>query len=255
VSGAPSRWERLALAAGVAFALAELGAFVFAMAFVVPTHAPVGSPPAETAAALGRYAPRIAVGTYLVTLPVPFLLLFLGGLVAVLRRAEGGGAPLTVAAAAAGVALAVVGPLGAVLSGLSAAVANLGGDPAVVAELDSITPLALALAGYPKAVLLGTTATLVLHGRLGPRWLAWTGYGVALLGLASTATIAARTLFPLVALQQVLFPLWIIALAGTLLARLPRPTPETTGTAGAPEQPYAGHLSPAGRVPQRRHAS
>jgi hypothetical protein len=78
---------------------------------------------------------------------------------------------------------------------------------------------------------------------------------VALLGLASTATIAARTLFPLVALQQVLFPLWIIALAGTLLARLPRPTPETTGTAGAPEQPDAGHVSPAGRVPQRRHAS
>jgi hypothetical protein len=253
----PSRWERLALAAGVAFALAELGAFVFALAFVIPTHAPVGAPPAETAAALGRYAPRIAAGTYLVTLPLPFLLLFLGGLVAVLRRAEGESAPLTVAAAAAGVVIAVVGPLGAVLSGLSAAVANLGGDPAVVAELDSITPLALALAGYPKAVLLGTTATLVLQARLGPRWLAWIGYGVALLGLASTATIAVRALFPLVALQQLLFPLWIIALAGTLLARSLHTAPNTPaapGTRGAMKEPYDGPALPIGRV-SRHQAS
>jgi hypothetical protein len=237
----PARWERLALGAGVAFGLVQLAAVVFAGAFVVPTHAPVGAAPAETAAALGRYAGRIAAGTYLMTLSVPFLLLFLGGLGPLLRRADGGGA-LAGAASAAGVALAVIGPLGAVLSGLSAPVAALGGDPAVVTELDSITPLALALAGYPTAVFLGATSVLLRHARLIPRALAWSGAALALLALGSTATIAVRALFPLVALQQLLFPLWVLVLAGGLLARTPRPVP--------PPAP-----APAGRVPLRGHAS
>jgi hypothetical protein len=223
VPGDSPRWERLALGAGVAYALTEVAALVFAAVVVVPTHAPVGAPAVEVAAALGRHATRIAAGTYLMTLSVPFLLLFLGGLVGVLRRAEGGSASLAGAAGAAGTALTVIAPLGAVLSGLSAAVANLGGDAAVVAELDSITPLALALAGYPKAVLLGATATLALHARLAPRSVAWSGYALALLALGSTLTIAVRALFPLVALQQLLFPLWILALAVTLLGRRSQP--------------------------------
>ncbi len=87
------------------------------------------------------------------------------------------------------------------------------------AELDSITPLALALAAYPKAVLLGAASTLVMKKRLAPRWIEWAGYGLALLGLASTATIAVRALFPLVSLQLLLFPLWVLALAAMLLVR------------------------------------
>jgi hypothetical protein len=239
---APARWERLALGAGVAFGLVQLAAAVFAGAFVVPTHAPVGAPPAETAAALGRYVGRIAAGTYLMTLSVPFLLLFLGGLGARLRRVEGGTAPLAGAASAAGVTLAVIGPLGAVLSGLSAPVAALGGDPAVVTELDSITPLALALAGYPTAVLLGATATLLGHARAVPRALVWSGAALALLALASTATIAVRGFFPLVALQQLLFPLWVLVLAAVLLGGAPRPA----------AQPAPGG---AGRVHRQSHAA
>ena len=105
---------------------------------------------------------------------------------------------------------------------------SVGLDPAVVTELDSITPLALALAGYPRAVLLGATSTLLLQGRLAPRPLAWTGYALALLALAATATVALRALFPLVALQGLLFPLWVLALAGTLLARS-RPAGSSAG--------------------------
>jgi hypothetical protein len=112
----------------------------------------------------------------------------------------------------------------------------------VVTELDSITPLALALAGYPTAVLLGATSTLLGHARAVPRALAWSGAALAVLALASTATIAVRGFFPLVALQQLLFPLWVLVLAAVLLAGAPRPAAQP-----APAS--------AGRVHRQSHAA
>ncbi len=212
-----SRWERLALLSGVLFAAVQLAVIVFALGVVVPTHAPVGAPPTETAAALARHASLVAVGTYLYTLPMPFLLLFLGGLFSALRRVEGGGGAFSAAALAAGIAGSIITPFGALLSGLSARVAVLGGDPAVVTELDSITPLATALAAFPHAVLLGTTSALLLASRLASRRVARFGLVLMLLALASTLTMVVDQLFPLVALEMLLFPIWVLALSVSLL--------------------------------------
>jgi hypothetical protein len=211
------RWERVTLGSGIVFGVTQLIAVLFSMLVVVPTHAPIGAPAAETAAALARHADLVAAGTYLFTIPLPFLLLFLGGLFAVLRRALSGGEAVAAAALAAGVAAAVIGPFGAVLSGLGAPLARLGGDPAVIAEIDSITPLAMALAAFPQATLLVTVSAVALQGPLAPRWLAWTGLVLAALGLIATGTIAVRALFPAVILEMVLFPLWTVALSVSLL--------------------------------------
>ena len=210
-------WERLALGGGLVYAALQIGSLAYAMGVVVPTHAPIGAPAAEVAAALAGHADLIHTGTYLVTLPLPFFLLFLGGLFAVLRRAEGGSGALAASVLASGVTIAAIVPLGAVLSGLGGAVAAGGGDPVMAKELDSITPLAMALAGYPQAVLAGATALIALRGRLTPRWVALAGFAVAAVGLASTGTLAVAALFPLVALQMLLFPLWVLILAIALL--------------------------------------
>lgn len=214
-----SSWERLALGSGILFAVAQIGAMLFSFGVVVPTHAPVGAPPAETAAALAAHSGLIAAGTYLFTLPVPFLLLFLGGLFEVVRRSEGGGMVPAAVILVAGVAAAVIAPMGAVLSGLGAPMAILGGDPAIVTEVDSITPLAMALAGYPYAVLAGVTSLVVLRGGITPRWIGWSGLALAALCLAATATIAIRDLFPLTLLETLLFPLWVLAISVALVRR------------------------------------
>jgi hypothetical protein len=215
--GQPSWWERGALACGVVFAAMQLAALVIALAVIVPTHAPLDAPATEAAVAFATHAPLIALGNYLLALPVPFLLLFLGGLHAVLRRAAGGGDAPAAAALAAGVAAAVIGPLGALISGLGARIALAGGDPAVVKELDGMGPLAMALAAFPHAVLVGVVAAVALRGRLAPRWLAWLGLAVGLVGLLATGVLVAPELFPLLALEMLLFPLWILAVSAALL--------------------------------------
>jgi hypothetical protein len=213
----PSRWERWALASGILFAATQLAALLFAFGVVVPTHAPVGAPAQETAAALAANSTIIAFGTYLTTVPMPFLLIFLGGLHELLRRSHAGGPALATAALAAGVAAAVIVPFGAVLSGLSAPVALQGGDPVLAKELDSITPLAMALSGYPYAVLAGAVSIAVLRGGLAPRWVGWLGVAVVAVSLAATATIAVNALFPLTLLVTLLFPVWVLSLSIALV--------------------------------------
>jgi hypothetical protein len=56
------------------------------------------------------------VANYLYLLPVPFFLLFAGGLFAALRRAEGGAGVLTVATCGAAIALAMTWPGGIVVA-------------------------------------------------------------------------------------------------------------------------------------------
>ena len=218
----PSPWERRGWAGGVAYGALQLAALVFALVVIVPTHAPLDAPLAEATRAFAEHARLIAAGNYLLTLPLPFLLLFLGGLFAALRRAVGGGEVPAAAALGAGLVAAVVAPLGAVISGLAARVAVLGGDAVVVRELDGLGPQLWAVNALPHAALLGIVAAVALRGGLAPRWLAWAGLLLGLVALGATGTLVTAAFFPLLALEMLAFPLWVLALSAALL-RSPRP--------------------------------
>jgi hypothetical protein len=103
----PSRWERPALAAGILFVAVQIAAVAFNVAFFLTTHPPMDASPAATARGFAQAETMVGIGTYLYVLHVPFLLLFLGGLFGVLRRAEGGGGALAVSALDAGIAMVV----------------------------------------------------------------------------------------------------------------------------------------------------
>ena len=210
-------WERRGLTSGLLFGGLQLTALAFSMLVVVPTHAPIDAPPVETARALAAHPTLIAVGTYLFTLPLPFFLLFLGGLFGTLRRAEGGNGALSVAILAAGIVASSIAPFGAVISSIGSGMAQLGGDPVVVKQIDAMTPLAMALTGLPHAVFVGATALLVGHERLTRPWIMWLGLVVAVLGMGASGTLIVASLFPLVVLEMVLFPIWILALTIALL--------------------------------------
>ncbi len=232
----PSRWERPALASGIVFALLQIVAIVFATVFLLSKLPPVGSPLTEWAEALVRIPTMtVSLANYLLLLPMPFFLLFLGGLFGVLRRAEGGTGVLTVAALAAGIAVAVTWPFGILIAGLSSSILADGGDVATAWSLDGMAPFSLALSAFPRTVLLVATSLLLLDSRLVPRWIGWVGLALALVSLLGTGMLLVGDLFPVLALGTLIFELWVLALSVALVRS------ERTASVGA--RPAASALS------------
>jgi hypothetical protein len=215
--GGTFRWERVALASGILFVAVQFATVVFNVAFFLTTHPPIDASPQETARGFAEHATMVEVGTYLYVLHMPFWLLFLGGLFGVLRRAEGGSGVLSVSVLGGGVAMAVIASMGAVVSSLTPTIGQLGGDAATVKAIDAMTPLALALSAFPRAVLLGATSAVLLEGRIVPRWIGWTSLALGLISLVSTGTLVAPALFPFLALGTLLFVVWVAALTIALL--------------------------------------
>jgi hypothetical protein len=218
----PSALERLALGGGVVAALLYVAAAALFVGAIVPRMPPFDAPAATRAAfyaSMHGHPPYQAI-SYLGEAQLAFLLPFFGGLLGVLRRAEGGSGAVSFSVFAAGVALAVITPLAMLVEDhLLLGFAAAGVDPAIVTTVDGLVPVSFALSGFPQAVVLaGTTA--VLRGRgVVPRWTGWLGLGVAALSLAGTATIVAGELFPVSHLASLLTRVWVLALAVSLLRR------------------------------------
>jgi hypothetical protein len=235
--GGPFRWEQVALASVILFVAAQIATLVFNVAFFLTTHPPMDASPAEAARGFARAETMVEIGTYLYVLQLPFLLLFLGELFGVLRRAEGGSGALSISALGAGIAMVVIASMGAPISALTPTIGQLGGDGAAVKAIDAITPLALALSAFPRAVLLGATSVVLLEGRIAPRWIGWTGLALGLTSLVSTGTLVAPMLFPLLAFGTLLFVVWVATLTIVLLR-----SPRTVGRVAPP-------VDDASRVP------
>ena len=213
----PSRWERLTLTSGILFAAVQTAMVAFTAVFFATTHPPMDASPAEAARGFAQAETMVAVGTYLYVLQVPFWLLFLGGLFGVLRRAEGGSGALAISVLGAGIAMVVIASMGALISAITPTIGGLGGDGATVKAIDGMTPLALALSAFPRAVLLGATSVLLLEARMTPRWIGWTGLALGVVSLASTGTLLTAALFPFLSLGTMLFVVWVLALSVALL--------------------------------------
>ncbi len=214
----PSRWERPALASGIVFAVLQIAAIVFATVFLLSKLPPVGAPLPEWAEALMQIPTMtVNIANYLLLLPVPFFLLFLGGLFGVLRRAEGGSGALSVSVLGAGIAVAVTWPFGILIAGISSSIVAASGDLATAFALDGMAPFSLALSAFPRTVLLVATSLLLLDRRLAPRWMGWVGLALALVSLIGTAMLLVGDLFPVLALGTLLFELWVLALSVSLV--------------------------------------
>jgi hypothetical protein len=106
----------------------------------------------------------------------PVLPRLLGGLSATLRRAEDGFGVLTVATIGADLALAMTWPNAIVVAREGMAKHEL--DPATLVAFEAVAQYGLALSGFPRAVLVGGTALLLLERSAAPRWLAIDGPGL-----------------------------------------------------------------------------
>ncbi len=208
-------WERFSLASGIIYAIGQVGALTYFAVRVFPQMGPPDAT-AQHVAFYTQQGPVLRLGNYLLMLPMPFFFFFLGGLFGVLRRVQGS-STLSVSAVTAGAAVAVLWPLSAVLNTIAIDIAQAGGDAATIIALDAIGAYALALSALPRAVLLLATAGVFFHDQRTPRWIAWSGFALALLSLGGTATLVVGDLFPLLALGTLLFEVWIVALSMVLL--------------------------------------
>lgn len=223
------RWERIALASGVVAAAAFIAATALFIVAIVPDMAPLGAPAAERAARYATISQNVKLVSLLGTSQMLFLPLFFGGLFGILRRAEAGSASLAAGVFAAGIVFAVITPLATLIEDhLLLGLAARGADPNIVVAFDGLVPLSLSLSGFPQALVAAGTAALILSSGVAPRWLGWTGFGLAALSLAATlVTVVGPALFPVAALAALLFRLWILALSVALLgsSRVASPSP------------------------------
>ncbi|MBK8899766.1 MAG: hypothetical protein IPM53_01160 [Anaerolineaceae bacterium] len=207
--------ERMAFISGILFGLMQFGALLYFIILVFPQMGPPDAA-AQHVAYYTEHGMTLKLGNYLMTLPMPFFLLFLGGLSDVLGRSEGGGT-LATAAVASGIIVAFLWPLSAVLNHIGIDIAQAGGDTASVVALDAIGVYMLALSTLPRAILLAAASVGLLYSRSVPGLMCWMGLALAVISLVGSATLVARQLFPMLALGTILFEVWVLLLSIVLL--------------------------------------
>jgi hypothetical protein len=209
--------QRAAIVSGIAFVLLQLSAFVFFATSIFPNFAPVDAPAAQRAAAIVKLGHTLRLGNYLLMVPAPFFLFFVGGLFVVLRRLRAGNETVAAVALASGAAMALIWPLGAVVSDIELDLAQSGGDVATVSALDAAAPYTLALSAFARAVFVAATSWPLLAVPGSARWAGQAGLLVAGLSLAGTATMVNGSAFPLLAVSSLLFDLWLLVVCVILL--------------------------------------
>ncbi|HET6315038.1 MAG TPA: hypothetical protein VFG86_01175 [Chloroflexota bacterium] len=207
------RKENIGYLSGDAATTLQLGAFAFFAAAAVPNMPPLDSSAVDHASFYAQHWATLNVANFLYLVPIPFFLVFLGGLFASMTRAEGGAGVLTVADIGADIAMAMTWPTGILIVHTGQGLARHGLDPATVVAFDGVAQHALALSGLPRAVLI-TGAALVLFGA---HWLWWVGVATAALGLVGSATLIVPELYLVAALSAILFNVWPLALCSVLV--------------------------------------
>jgi hypothetical protein len=214
------RDERRLLFCGVLIGVTYLIGVAFTFVFFATSHPAMDATPVEAAVGFRDAGTMVAVGTFLTVLPLPFALLFLGGLDSVLRRVGDG--PLVPAAVSAGVLGFAIPAIGALVSAVTPAIGaadTSAAAGAVVKALDGVMPLSVALSGFPRAVLVIAVLVVLARAGLAGRFLTISGYAIAGLGILGTGTFIVQALFPLASLSALLFIGWVTALALTLRRR------------------------------------
>ena len=201
------------LIAGLSGILAIVGAEIAFFAIVGATPE-MGASTDTINDFLTRSSTRVYSGGYLEVLAFPLLLVFLGRLRELLRRAEGEGGWL--ATTAFGAAIAAFGFAAVALS--AEATAYYAGqheaDAATVAPLIDMSGLAFIVGGIPFAVFLAATAAVVLRTAALPRWLGWSA---AVIAIAFPATLWSPN--DAAQIPHLLLDLWMLAASVTLICR------------------------------------
>lgn len=205
----PDRWERLAPLGAFGF----LGTIVLGAAAIGETSPSSNAPAEEIARYFAEHQGAMLFNSVLVVLGAFALFpLFLAGLWGAIRRAGGEGGVWAVVVLVAGVAM--LGPLLVQAVGWGAAALHAGEqrDPWVAAALMDLGDMGFLLFPIPAGLLVAATSAAAPPGVLFPRWLVVGGTALAVVLILGP--VLATGLAPV---YFVLFGLWLVAVATTLL--------------------------------------
>lgn len=197
--------QQYMLAAGMVFAFLQFGMLIFVGSNLLPLLGPPDTPAAQRFIVFAKYADRFKLGNYLMTLPVPFFLLFLGGILFHFRNIDRSYKSILSTAVFSGVAFIMIWPMGAIVSSIGLDIATGGGDKVTAGVFDSIAPYSLGLSSVPRSVFLFTLCMLFPENK----WLSGTGFVLALLSFAGSLVIANGNFFIPCMLANLLFLVWV----------------------------------------------
>lgn len=193
----------------VAVLVAEIGFFA-----VVGATPELGASTAKITDFIDRSSTRVYGGGYLVVLAFPLLLVFLGRMRELLRRAEGEGGWLATTAFGAAVAALGFGAVALTAEATAYYAGRHGADAKTIAALIDLDGLAFILSGIPFAVSLGAIAAVVIRTGALPRSLGWSA---AVIAVAFPATLWSPT--DAAQIPHLLLDLWILGASAVLIVR------------------------------------
>jgi adenosylhomocysteine nucleosidase len=217
-----SPWQRAALGCGAVFTLVQLTALAYFVVLIFPRFTAIDAPAPARAAAVAGLGNVMRVGNFLLLLGLPPFLGFVAGASVSLRRGPTTGGVFAALATIAGVAIAVIWPIGIVLTDVELDLAQAHGDPAVVSALDALAPYTLALSALPRAVFLVAVSAGARSRGLASTPLVYAGYAIAAVSVAGSATLLSANVFPILAMSTLAFEIWVGLVALALLRRLPK---------------------------------
>lgn len=208
---------RLALASGLAAAL-----LMFVKGFFITTAEPdLGGSAGAIEGWLADNRIGFLSSIYLEFAGDAFFLVFLAGLYVALRRAEGGGGVLSLAAFSGGVGTILVSlaRLGTELAFVRVAID--GGTPEMLRTLDTLVRSLQEGLAFPQGVFWATASIAMLGSRLLPRWIGVLGtVGAAGLFISTGAVFDPES--PLGIFGFLVFPLFTIWMVATIITLLRR---------------------------------
>ena len=209
-----SKVERWGAWAGIAFVV-----LILVTAFLP------GSPPklSDSSAKITKFfvdkADEMRIVTYVGGLATVAVLLWLGALYRVLRRAEGA-AQLSVSALAGGIIAAALTTTGGVVLGAVAILKLQNGiEPAGVRFFYVLGNMLVIAAGFGVIVLIGATSLIVARTGIMPKWIAVLGLVDVLLWFVATGAVTSTKdfvfYFSLAAFG--LFAIWVLSVSIMML--------------------------------------
>lgn len=231
------RFERIALAGGIIFAIGQIAATAFFLAAVAPHLPAIAAPLADQQTFYSTFKDLNELVAFLFIVPVAFLLPFLAATQAIVKRLEGDLEILTALTGTAAAALVMVWPMGIVIATAGQSMAARGLDPATVVTFDSVAQLMLGLAGIPRAALLAGVSLAMLPAGGSLKALGVGGLVLAVMALLSVGTLLSDGLYFVAAIDTLLFAIWVALVAATLLAGDSATVPSTEPNHPATPEP------------------
>lgn len=202
---AQKRFQQMLAASGMAYSLVQIAILAYAGIVLLPLLGPPGAGAAERYRGYAQNHALFKVGNYLMGLPAPLFLLFLGGVYAYFRKIDESIKGILFAALLSGGALIMLWPTGAIVSLIGVDIAAAGGDVITGGAFDSVVPYSLGLSALPRAVFVLCLSVLLLS----KKWLAYSGFFITLLSLLGNMVIASGTFLPFSLGSALLFHAWV----------------------------------------------